>query len=339
MSKSALDLNALSVFLGEWDSDFSNAGQLEIEPFSGGASNLTYKITSGKKVCVLRHAPPGRKAVTAHDMVREARVLKAVRPHFPYCPKVYAVCEDPSVIGRPFFVMEYIPGVVAGRNMPVRLSQDQAGALCESLVALHIKLHALDLKKTGLINFGKPKGYIKRQIDGWAKRYTAARTDDVPDCEEIIAWLMENQPEEMDACFIHNDFKFDNLVLDPDDPTKIIGVLDWEMAAVGDPLMDLGASLAYWIQRDDPEEARAMRTLPTTIRGMMTRNEVLERYMKLSGRHVDDFTFYLIYGGFRLAGIAQQIYYRYKMGQTDDPRFAFFGQAVNMLVKHARKLI
>lgn len=339
MTPSTLDLNSLSGFLAKWDTAFARPDRLAVEHLQGGASNLTFKVSSGDRVCVVRHAPPGRKAITAHDMVREARILKAVRPHFPYCPEVYAVCEDPAVLGTPFFVMEYLDGVVAGRDLPVRLTEETARALCNAQIELHVKLHALDPEKTGLIEFGKPKGYVKRQIEGWSRRYVDVRTQDVPDCKSLMIWLNENQPRETDACLIHNDFKFDNLVLDPEDPTNIRGVLDWEMAAVGDPFMDLGASLAYWVQRDDPEEAQALRTLPTTIQGMMTRDEIIERYMDLSGRRVDDFTFYYVYGLFRLAGIAQQIYYRYKKGQTDDQRFAVFGMAVNMLIKQAEKLI
>jgi aminoglycoside phosphotransferase (APT) family kinase protein len=333
------DAKPLAEFLAQWDRGFADPDALAIEPLTGGASNLTFKITANDRVCVLRHAPPGRKAATAHDMVREARILKAVRPHFPYCPEVYAVCEDNAVLGTPFFVMEYLDGVVPGRSLSIRLTEEQARALCDELIALHVKLHALDLDATGLIEFGKPAGYVKRQVDGWSRRYTDVITEDVPDCAGLIKWLKENQPTESEGCFIHNDFKLDNLVLDREDPTRIVGVLDWEMAALGDPLMDLGASLAYWVQRDDSDEARAMATLPTTLKGMMTRDEVIARYMELSGRSVENFTFYRVYGLFRLAGIAQQIYYRFKMGQSTDPRFAFFGMAVNMLARQAEDLL
>ena len=339
MATPTLDKKALSGFLASWDPVFAQPDKLNVTSLTGGASNLTFKVSVGDRVCVVRHAPPGRKAATAHDMVREARILMAVRPHFPYCPEIYAVCEDSSVLGTPFFVMEFLPGVVVGRDLPVELSRDTARALCESLIQLHARLHALDLNETGLIDFGKPDGYVQRQIAGWSKRYSDVRTDDVPQCERLMQWLDDNRPAEMGACLVHNDFKFDNLILDANDPTRIVGVLDWEMAAVGDPFMDLGASLAYWVQRDDPDEVQALRTLPTTIEGMMTRNEVVERYMELSDRRVDDFTFYYVYGLFRLAGIAQQIYYRFKKGQTSDPRFAVFGFAVNMLVQQAEKLI
>ena len=339
MAKSIPDSNALSGFLATWDPAFARPDRLFVEKLQGGASNLTFKVSSGERVCVVRHAPPGRKAATAHDMVREARILKAVRPHFPYCPEVYAVCEDPAVLGTPFFVMEYIDGVVAGRNLSIPLTEDTCRALCDALIKLFVELHALDLEKTGLADFGKPKGYVKRQIEGWSERYTQVRTEDVPGCEKIMQWLKENQPTETEGCFIHNDLKFDNLVLDPEQPDKVLGVLDWEMATTGDPFMDLGASLAYWVQRDDSDEAQALATLPTTLPGMMTRDQIVERYMELSGRRVDDFTFYHVYGLFRLAGIAQQIYYRFKKGQSDDPRFAFFGLAVNMLAQQAEKLI
>jgi aminoglycoside phosphotransferase (APT) family kinase protein len=202
-----------------------------------------------------------------------------------------------------------------------------------------VKLHALDLEATGLISLGKPEGYVRRQVAGWSKRYRNAKTDDVPDCERIMGWLDEHQPAESGAAVIHNDFKLDNVVLDPSDPTQITGVLDWEMATVGDPMMDLGASLAYWVESSDSDEVRMIQTLPTTEPGMMTRREIVDRYRDLSGRSVEDLDFYRVYGLFRLAGIAQQIYYRFKLGQTKNPRFAGFGFAVIVLAKQAEVLL
>jgi aminoglycoside phosphotransferase (APT) family kinase protein/NAD(P)-dependent dehydrogenase (short-subunit alcohol dehydrogenase family) len=331
------DTDTLSKVLSQIDPDF--AKPLEVTQFTGGASNLTARVRVGDKTLVIRRAPPGKKAATAHDMVRESRVLKAVRPHFPMVPEVFYTEEDADVLGTCFFVMEDLKGHVPGAKFPVRLNPEQARTLCENLVDLQADLHSVALEATGLSNLGKPEGYIERQIRGWSQRYRDARTDDVPKAERVMDWLESNMPEEVDACLIHNDFKFDNIVLNPEDPTQIVGVLDWEMATIGDPLMDLGASLAYWVQRDDSAAMKMIKTQPTTVPGMLTREEVVERYLKRTGRQVEDFTYYYVYGLFRLAGIAQQIYQRFTLGQTSNPRFAGFGQAVNVLIQQTQRTI
>ena len=333
------DLAALCHFLAGVEPAFADPARVTLQPFSGGVSNLTALLRAGDRALVVRRAPPGKKAATAHDMVREARVLTAVRPHFPLAPRVIAVGEDASVLGTPFFVMEFLEGRPIGRELPEAVSPGQARTLCERLVDLHADLHRLDLETTGLAGLGKAQGYVRRQIEGWAERYRAARTDDVPRCERIIAWLQEHLPAESGACLVHNDFKFDNVVVAPDDVTRIVGVLDWEMATIGDPLMDLGASLAYWVQRDDPAEMRAIRTQPTTVPGMLSRDEVVARYAARAGREIGDFTYYYVYGLMRLAAIAQQIYARFKLGQTTDPRLASFGRAVTVLADHAGRVI
>lgn len=333
------DLNALCSALGAVDPDFGNPDTVEVKQFSGGASNLTALLRAGEKTMVVRRAPPGKKAATAHDMVREARVLKAIRPHFPMVPEVYYVEEDPEVLGTCFFAMEHLHGQVPTGKLPTKMNPEQARALCENLVNLHADLHSLDLDKTGLSNLGKPDGYIERQITGWCKRYRNARTEDVPKAEKVMDWLQSNMPNEVGACLIHNDFKFDNVVLCSQDPTKIIGVLDWEMATIGDPLMDLGASLAYWVERNDSPAMKAVKTQPTTVPGMMTRDEVVAAYAARTGRDIKDFTYYYVYGLFRLAGIAQQIYQRFTLGQASNPRFGAFGQAVNVLIQQAQKVI
>ncbi len=333
------DLTALCRFLAGVEPAFADPARVTLQPFSGGVSNLTALLRAGDRALVVRRAPPGKKAATAHDMVREARVLTAVRPHFPLAPRVIAVGEDASVLGTPFFVMEFLEGRPIGRDLPEPVSPAQARTLCERLVDLHADLHRLDLETTGLAGLGKAQGYVRRQIEGWAERYRAARTDDVPRCERIIAWLQEHLPAESGACLVHNDFKFDNVVVAPDDVTRIVGVLDWEMATIGDPLMDLGASLAYWVERDDPAEMRAIRTQPTTVPGMLTRDEVVARYAARAGREIGDFTYYYVYGLLRLAAIAQQIYARFKLGQTTDPRLAGFGRAVTVLADHAGRVI
>ncbi|MGC8578954.1 MAG: phosphotransferase family protein [bacterium] len=317
-------------------------GNLVVEQFPSGYSNLTYLIKVGDRELVLRRPPFGTKAKTAHDMKREYRILNALHPVFRYCPKPLVYSEDPSIIGCPFYVMERIKGIILRRDLPegLVLKPDQVRQLCENMLDVHLELHSIDYKKIGLADFGKPEGYVRRQVDGWTERYRNARTDDVPDFEEVIKWLHDNMPEETKKpCIIHNDYKFDNIVLAPDNPLKIIGVLDWEMATIGDPLMDLGSSLAYWIQADDPPEFQAIRMMPTNIPGAMTRQELVNRYAEKSGMKIDNFDFYYCFGLFRLAGIAQQIYYRYYHKQTKDERFALLIFAVKALEEAALRVI
>ncbi len=313
-------------------------GALTVKQFPSGFSNLTYFLKLGDTEMVLRRPPFGKKAKTAHDMSREYRILKALHPVFPYCPEPLAFCDDSSVLGCDFYVMNCIRGVVLRKNIPSELSMtpDQVRKLCDSMIDVFCRLHDIDYKAIGLDDFGKPEGYVRRQVEGWSRRYRDARTPDAPDCETVMAWLHENMPADVsDSCIIHNDYKFDNLVLNPDNPLEIIGVFDWEMATLGDPLMDLGSSLGYWVQADDSEEQVLIRMLPTTAEGMMTRREVVDAYLAKSGRSVDDFNFYYVFGLFRLAVIAQQIYYRFYHGQTKDERFGLLIAAVEVLERVA----
>ena len=317
-------------------------GKLTVRQFPRGYSNLTYLLSMGDREMVLRRPPFGRKAKTAHDMGREYKILKALRPVFPYCPEPLAYTEDTSIIGCPFYVMERVRGIILRMDLPpdLQFTPDQTRRLCEKLIDVHLELHSIDFKKIGLENFGKPAGYVKRQVEGWSERYRAARTDDAPDCEEVMSWISEKMPLDTDRPgIVHNDYKFDNLVLDESDPTNIIAILDWEMATIGDPLMDLGNSIAYWVQRDDPPDNLAIRTMPTHMKGALTREEMLKRYAEKSGRIVDNFDFYYCFGLFRLAVIAQQIYYRYYHGQTKDERFKPLVLAVHVLDKTARRVI
>jgi aminoglycoside phosphotransferase (APT) family kinase protein len=317
-------------------------GNITIRRFPSGYSNLTYLLTIGDTELVLRRPPFGTKAKTAHDMGREYGILKALHQVFPYCPRPLAYTEDTTIIGCPFYVMERMRGIILRRDLPPGLviKPAQMKKLCEKLLDVHFELHSIDFKAVGLANFGKPEGYVRRQVEGWSQRYRAARTDDAPDSEEVMAWISNKMPPDTDSPgIIHNDYKLDNLVLDEHDPTKIIGVLDWEMATIGDPLMDLGNSLAYWIQRDDPPEVQAISTVPTNLEGAPSRKEMLQRYFDKSGRPVDNFDFYYCFGLFRLAVIAQQIYYRYYHGQTKDERFKTLIFAVQVLEKAAREVM
>lgn len=317
-------------------------GTLTVAQFPGGHSNLTYLIRVGDRDMVFRRPPFGRKVKTAHDMGREFRMLKALRPAFPYCPEPLAYTEDESIIGCPFYVMERINGLIIRKNLPesLPLKPSEATLLCERLTDVFVELHQVDYKKIGLEGFGKPEGYVKRQVEGWSERYRTAKTPDAPDFEEVMAWLHEKMPPESPhVSVIHNDYRFDNVVLHPDDPFRIVGVLDWEMATIGDPLMDLGGALAYWTDHDDPPDMQAIRMIPTHLPGMFTRNDFIRRYAKKMGVSVEKSDFYSCFGMFRLAGIAQQIYWRYYHGQTKDERFKLMIIAVSVLEKACRRLI
>jgi aminoglycoside phosphotransferase (APT) family kinase protein len=318
------------------------SGEMTILQFPHGHSNLTYLITIGEREMVLRRPPFGTKAKSAHDMKREYRILAAINAVFPYGPRPLAYTDDESIIGCPFYLMERIKGVVVRRDLPAGLvlTPQQVRQLFEKLVNVQFELHTIDYRKIGLENFGKPQGYVQRQVLGWSKRYRAARTPDAPDCEAIMSWLQEHMPPDSEnPAIIHNDFKLDNVVLDNENPTKIVGILDWEMATIGDPLMDLGSSLAYWVEAGDPAERQAIRTIPTHLEGALTRKEVIDHYAELSGRSIEDFSFYYCFGLFRLAVIAQQIYYRYYHGQTKDERFKVLIYAVGVLDKVARSAL
>jgi aminoglycoside phosphotransferase (APT) family kinase protein len=335
-----LDILQLETFLKDEIKGLS--GPIAVKQFPSGFSNLTYQITANDRELILRRPPFGTKARSAHDMAREFNILKALYSVFPYCPEPYIYSQDKSIIGSSFYVMEKLSGIILRKNLSDGLSftPEQAKTLSQSYLDTQYQLHSIDYKSIGLEDFGKPKGYLKRQVEGWSKRYRNAKTDDAPDFEDVMTWLDKKQPPDCEKPgIIHNDYKLDNVVLDPENPTKIIGVLDWEMATIGDPLMDLGSSMAYWIQESDSAELLAIRTLPTHIKGFLTREELVERYLKKSGLKIDTFNFYLVFGMFRLAGIAQQIYYRYFHGQTKDKRFAMLIFAVQILEKEAKKIM
>jgi aminoglycoside phosphotransferase (APT) family kinase protein len=317
-------------------------GALTVSQFPGGHSNLTYLIRVGNREMVFRRPPFGHKAKTAHDMGREFHMLQALRPAFPYCPEPLAYTDDESIIGCPFYVMERIRGIIIRKELPqgLTLSPPEASRLCEKLIDVFVELHQVDYKKAGLENFGKPAGYVKRQVEGWSERYRAAKTPDAPDFEAVMGWLHAKMPPESPTVsIIHNDYRFDNVVLHPDDPFRIVGVLDWEMATIGDPLMDLGGALAYWTNHDDPADMLAIRMIPTHLPGMFTREEFIKRYSERMGISVDNSDFYYCFGMFRLAGIAQQIYWRFYHGQTKDERFKRLILAVQVLEKASRRLI
>lgn len=338
-AEDALDVNAISAFV---KSHYPNAhGALDIKQFPGGASNLTYQLNFENVSLILRTSPKGTKAKGAHDMAREFRIMERLKPSYAYVPQMIALCSDESVIGREFYVMEKISGIIPRANLPKELilSETEVNTLCKNVIDTLVELHKVDIQSTGLHELGKGTGYCQRQVDGWSERYKKAKTWNVPSCNYVMDYLKANVPTQEKTCFIHNDFRFDNVVLDEYNPTKVIGVLDWEMATIGDPMMDLGNSLAYWVQADDDFVAKQTRRQPTHLKGMFTRKEVIQYYCDQMGFDAKDFTFYEVYGLFRLAVIMQQIYFRYHHKQTTNKAFKNFWLLVNYMNWRCRRLI
>ncbi|QXH69908.1 phosphotransferase family protein [Pseudomonas asgharzadehiana] len=318
------------------------SGTPTISQFPGGASNLTYLLEYPGQEFVLRRPPFGHKAKSAHDMGREYRILNQLKDGFPYCPKAYVHCTDKSVIGAEFYVMERVNGIILRSDLPAELGLDatRTEALCKSFIDKFVELHRVDYSACGLADLGKPEGYVARQIRGWSERYEKALTPDAPKWEAVRAWLHDKMPaDHPTSSIVHNDYRFDNVILDPHNPMQIIGVLDWELTTLGDPLMDLGNTLAYWIEAADPAPVQLMRRQPSNAPGMLTRREFVDYYAERSGIRVDNFDFYYTYGLFRLAGIVQQIYYRFFHGQTQDKRFAQFIQMNKLLEQMSLNVI
>ena len=333
-----LDIAALQQYLYKRLPDLT--GELSVQQFPGGASNLTYLLTLGEQEMILRRPPFGVKAASAHDMGREYRVMSALEGHYPV-PKMIDFCEDHSVIGCDFYIMERLKGLIPRKDLPkgLELTEAEGKQLCKNVLQKLVDLHNIDYNAAGLTALGKGNGYVKRQIEGWSSRFRKAKTDNVPDFENIMAWLNDKQPEDVKTCLIHNDFRFDNVALNPDNPLEVIGVLDWEMCTLGDPLMDLGNSLAYWVEANDEQQFQIFRRQPTNAPGMLTRQEVVDWYCEKAGLTLKSFDFYEVYGLFRLAVIMQQIYYRYYHGQTQDKRFAMFNMAIAYMEQRCTKLI
>jgi len=307
---------------------------LRIEQFPGGHSNLTYLLHAGGHEYVLRRPPLGPVAPKAHDMAREYTVLRAVHPVFPPAPRVFHLCEDPAVIGAIFFIMERRRGVVLRRDVPTGygtapgFGQRVSQAFVDCLAALH----QVDVSR---IFLGKPAGFLERQVRGWAERWERAKTEEIAEMTNLIAWLIGRMPESGPPTLVHNDYKLDNLMLDASDPGRVEAVLDWEMTTVGDPLVDLGCTLCYWAQAGDPPARRDAISEITAQPGWFTRAQVVDEYARLTGRDVSLAPYYEVFGLFKVAVVLQQIYFRYRRGQTQDERFAQFDVRVRGLIDAA----
>ena len=315
-------------------------GELEVRQFPSGASNLTYLLTVADWEGVLRRPPFGPVPPKAHDMDRESKVLSHIHPAFPLAPKPYFFCEDESVIGAPFYIMERRRGVILDETFPegYEATPELCLGISESVVETLVELHAVDWSEAGVEDLSCPQGFLERQVKGWIERYDSAKTEEVEEVGPLTDWISNHVPESPAPTIIHNDYKLNNLVLNSEDLTEVRAVLDWEMATIGDPIFELGVSMSYWLEPDDPEDLKKVMPTVTSMPGFLTRDEFMELYAEKSGRDLSNKRFYLTLGYFRLAAALQQIYARWYRGHTKDERFARFGDGVKDLLLHAHHL-
>jgi len=337
-----LDLKTLGFYL-EGKVDGIDRSNLVVEQFPGGHSNLTYllKTAGGGLEYVLRRAPLGPVPPKAHDMVRECKILAAVNPHFRQAPKPALVCEDPSVIGAVFFVMERRKGLILRTGIPdsVKSQSDYASRISEAFLDCLAQLHSVDIQSQGLTALGKPEGFVERQVKGWSERWTRARTEETPEMDRVMEWLNANIPQSTHATLVHNDYKLDNVMFPPDSIDRVEAVLDWEMATIGDPMIDVGLTLCYWTHAASPEISGGGVPGFTTQPGWYTREQFLDAYSRRTGRDLSGVRFHEALGVFKLAVILQQIYFRFWRGQTQDQRFANFHLRVRALTRKAVDLL
>ena len=315
-------------------------GELEVRQFPSGASNLTYLVKIGDWEGVLRRPPLGPVPPKAHDMGRESRLLIKLHEAFPLAPKPYFFCEDELVIGAPFYVMERRKGVIVDDSFPegVEPTEELRRGMSRMVVDTLVELHAVDWQKAGLGDLGRPEGFLERQVKGWIGRYDKAKTEEIEEVGPLTEWIQKNIPESPPATIVHNDYKLNNLLLNPEDLTEVRAVLDWEMTTIGDPLFDLAVSLSYWVEAGDSQELKEVLPTVADTPGFMTRKEFIDYYAQKSGRDLSDMHWYLVFGYFKLAVILQQIYARWHNGQTKDERFANFNERVKNVIVHAHDL-
>lgn len=334
-----LDARALAAYLtGKIQ---GAAGGLTIEQFPGGHSNLTYLLRAGANEYVLRRAPLGPVAPKAHDMAREYAVLAAVHPHFPEAPCVLHLCEDPGVIGAVFFIMDRRRGTILRDSVPpgIESQPDHPRRISDAFIDCQARLHAIDIRATGLVSLGRPEGFVERQVRGWADRWNRAKTEEMPAMETVIRWLEARLPASAEATLVHNDYKLDNVMLSEGSIDRIEAVLDWEMTTVGDPLADVGLTLCYWAWANAPAVRAAGIPAITSRPGWHTREQFIERYAAKTGRDLSGIGYYEVLGVFKLAVIIQQIYFRFWRGQTSDERFRDFGERTKGLVNLAASMV
>ena len=330
-----LNVAALSRYL----SDKIEGGEnLAIEQFPGGHSNLTYLLRTPAREYVLRRGPLGPVAPKAHDMAREYTVLKAIHPYFAAAPEVFHLCEDPSIIGAIFVVMERRHGIVVRDHIPAALAAfpDYPRRVSQGFINCLVDLHAIDIEKHGMMYLGKPAGFLERQVRGWFERWQRAKTAEIAEMDLLIQWLTDNLPQSPAPTLVHNDFKLDNIMLNLHDPGRVEAVLDWEMSTLGDPLVDVGLILCYWAGPSDPGGTKPPLTSQP---GWFTRHQLVERYAEMTGRDVSRISYYEVFAIFKLAVVLQQIFVRFYRGQTQDERFRHFDKRVRNLIEQATALI
>lgn len=334
-----LDAAKLEAYLREQIAGLE--GAFHIEQFRSGHSNLTYLVRFGVREFVLRRPPFGSKVKSAHDMGREYTVLSHLHGVYPPAPRPVLYCDDVSILGAPFYLMNRLHGVILRGTAPegLEFQPDTVRGLCQAFIENLADLHAVEYDAAGLAELRKPGRYCERQVHGWSNRYAGSRTDDIPDIEKVIGWLTERIPPDSGSALIHNDYKFDNVMLDAADLTRIIGVLDWEMSTIGDPLSDLGCALGYWAEPGDSDALQLVQCFVTTLPGALTRRELAEHYAARTGRDISNLLFYYVFALFKIAVIVQQIYYRYAQGLTRDDRFAIMIEMVRVLGAQAVRAI
>lgn len=306
---------------------------LVVQQFPNGYSNLTYLIKMDDRELILRRPPVGARIKSGHDMGREFKILSALSTTYEKVPRPLMYCSDESVLGAPFYLMQRTDGVILRPKMPAQIQPDAKTmqGISRAFVDTLVEIHQIDYREVGLDDLGKPDGYVHRQITGWAKRYEQAKTHDIQEIHQTMTWLFDHIPGSSGSALIHNDFKYDNLVLDANDLCKVIAVLDWEMSTLGDPLMDLGTALGYWVNINDPEWMQRLALSPTTVPGNPSRAEIAQQYAEKSQIDLSEIVFYYVFGLFKISVITQQIYHRYKRGLTQDKRFASLCEVVKGL--------
>ena len=319
---------SLKTFLQEQGLIIDMNSELTVSQFSNGFSNLTYLLNIEDKDYVLRR-PPFAAPKRGHDMSREYKVIYHLNSVFDKTPKAFAFSKDTEIIGAPFYIMSKVSGeILTSKEAHKRqISPDEFKTISNTWLDTFVSFHSIDYRAAGLEDLGRPEGYVERQVRNWGKQYLTAATDDVPSAAKVMAWMQENQPKNYDHTIIHNDFKYDNVVFKDDSWNQITAILDWEMCTLGDPLMDLGTSLGYWTTAADPDFMKQGLQSPTVMKGNPSRTDVVQQYALKSGRNIDNLVFYYAYGLFKIAVIAQQIYYRFKHGHTKDPKFAHLNKA------------
>ena len=330
-----VDLDALNRFLA---ASASGLGRIVgIDQFPGGFSNLTYLLKGEDGAeCVLRRPPKGVEKGPAHDMVREYRILGALKGAGVAAPRPIALCEDPEILGAPFYIMERVTGLILRGNVKEAPNANIMQRLGATFVETLVQIHQVNASNPAIAALGRGDGYVARQVAGWTSRWKKSKTDDVPAMDEVARWLATMQPKDGGACLVHNDYKYDNLVLNASDPAEIVAVLDWELATLGDPLMDVGTSLGYWVEAGDHPAFRSLGLGATSLPGNFTRQELWDQYLLRTGREKVSPVFYYVFGVFKIAVIAQQIYARYQMGLSADARFARLGEAVKLMAAVAK---